>query len=89
MAEELIPIKAVTAWLGEDIRAALSALEAMPMKLETHEAWMESRRNLLNALKTIRELERLAKWRSLGFKDEASGGTKAATKRHSKFRASL
>lgn len=62
----MVPIDAVKAWLGRDVQAALAALESVPLKVETHAHWMEVRRNLLNAQKTMHLLERLAGWAVLG-----------------------
>ena len=59
---QVVPMAAVKGWLGSDIRAALVALEAMPMKIETHAEWMETRRHLLNASKSLAMLERLSRW---------------------------
>lgn len=58
----MVPMAAVKGWLGADIRAALAALEAMPLHIPTHRQWMEARRNLLNAKKSIEHLERLSRW---------------------------
>jgi len=55
-----VPIEAVKRWLGDDLRAALDALERMPFKPETHPAWCEVLRNLRNAKTTIAFLDKLA-----------------------------
>lgn len=55
-----MPIAAVKRWLGDDLRAALDALEKMPFKIETHPAWCEVLRNLKNAKAAIAFLDKLA-----------------------------